>query len=566
MAPLPGMKIAFQDIADPQLRALIGPGSPFELTVNSAGLPAFRGAPRDLSALYRQARNRAAARDSEVLIVGSRRITLRRIFSNADAIRQALGENRSSAHARRVAILLSDAADSMSAFIAVTEMGDSAVLIPACGKAESVSGYLETSNPAVLIVDCDSDLPTYRERNAVVTVRWPLPEKNHPPDGKAPETFLPQPAREIHASDEAVVAFTSGSSGRPKGVRLSHEGIISGLWNMMLSGAWVTRLNGPDRGHSAARRHGAPGATLLVGSMTHVSGYTQLLLRLISPGRLVLVDSWNADEVRKAVIREKATTISGITPAMITELRSGTSGEEKLPIETFNIFGHGLDAHEINGIRSAFPGTRIGVGYGMTETNGAIATSHGSELLNFPGSVGRVVPSVQLKVTDGNGAELPSGAVGRIHVRGSMLMLGYCHEGSITDPPSGRWYFTGDLGYRTETGHLTIVDRASNSGEIRGTLVYAAAIESQIRAWGEADDCAALVLAHDATILVWIVKPSMHRPASESLAVRLAARLGVPTSCLRVIPVEEIPRTSSGKTDRQALRATLKPSSIRTEC
>lgn len=554
------MEAGVEGIPDAQLRALVGPGSPFELVTGSHGLPIFRHAPSTLTSVYRQARNRAAARDSEILIVGSQRITLRRLFSMVDVMQNALGAERSGGDARRVAILLSDPVDWISAFIAITEMGDVAVLIPTRASADRLSAYLEISSPECLITDSGRDLPDYCDGNATVTMRWSRSASSRFVSNLELAASLPGFTRNIDVGDEAIIAFTSGSSGPPKGVRLSHEGVISGLWNMMLSGAWVSRLNAQHEGSSIlARRPKVPGATLVVGSMMHISGYTQVLLRLVSSGRMILVESWDPAEVRRVVIEENATTISGATHAMIMELSSAASSGEALPIEAFNLFGRSLDACALDSIRNAFPCSRTGIGYGMTETNGAIATSHGEELFAFPGSVGRVVPSVQLRVTDRHGAELPPGTVGRIHVRGSMLMLGYCHEVSINDVPSDRWHFTGDLGYLTETGHLTIVDRDSNSGEICGTFVYAAAIESQIRVCGAAEECAAVVLADSATILVWIVELPAPRTSPKNLAIRLAVHLGVPLSCLHIIPVQKIPRTSSGKPDRQSLRAAWNP-------
>lgn len=547
------MKPDHSDIPDAQLRALVGPGSPFELVVGPDGLHDFRHAPLTLASMFRQGRSRACAADSEVLSVGSRSVTLRQLYAIADSLRAALpmaGQERTPG---RVAIVLSDAVEWASALIAIVESGGAAILVPDVENDSQLSHYLNASRPDCVVIDAARPVSNMQMTN-VTSIPWRAPEN---PLWRAESPDVPPG---VTPNGEALIAFTSGSSGPPKGIRLSHRGIIAGLWNMMLSGAWVSRLNARHVDSSARmERPKKPGATLVIGPLAHIGVYAQLLLRLKFPGRLILMKSWEPAEALRIVIAENVTTVSGATAAMIMQLGELRVSGGPLSIETFNLFGSSLDADSISRITEAFPGCRVGIGYGMTETNGAIATSSGHELLLCPGSVGRVIPTVQIKITDRQDNLQPCGRLGRIHVRGSMSMLGYCSDCPSDEDFSRRWYFTGDLGYLDDSGRLTVVDRDSNSGHICGVMVFATVIETLIRASGVAVDCAALVLPDSATILIWIVKAASHRSATsiEDLGGHLAAQLNVPPTCLQIFYVDVIPLTASGKADRQSLRSGL---------
>src|SRR5690606_16520574 len=150
----------------------------------------------------------------------------------------------------------------------------------------------------------------------------------------------------------------SGSSGTPKAAIISHRALLTGLWNMMLAGAWTARRNRQLEGRaSTARPGGGPPSSLLAGPLTHVGGYTHLLLSLNTSARIVLLPSWEAVLAAKLACREEVKSLAGATPRMIRELLGVPLPEgRKLTIESFGLHGSALRSSLVREIRERLPG------------------------------------------------------------------------------------------------------------------------------------------------------------------------------------------------------------------
>jgi long-chain acyl-CoA synthetase len=353
---------------------------------------------------------------------------------------------------------------------------------------------------------------------------------------------------------EAVVAFTSGSSGRPKPVLISQCALIAGLWNMMLAGAWTAKRNRKLE-EAPARPAGGQPSSLLVAPLTHVGGYSHFLLSLATGSRTVITSSWNPARMAGLACREDAKSLVGATPRMILEiLDMPMSGSAVLPIESFGVHGSALRKGLMDEVRKRVPDARFSTGYGLTETSGSIAATGGAELLLVPETCGPVLPTVEIEILDEEGKARSPGNAGEIRIRGAMLFDGY--YGSA--PHSGEkgsldWFLTGDIGVLDQHRYLTLLERGSATIRLGSRGLYCSDIEKYIDdgQWG--DEIVAVGADEGQQLVIGVL--SRQRVDARKLKLQLEHEFRIPGDRITIVCRSELPRTSSGKIDRRALVA-----------
>jgi long-chain acyl-CoA synthetase len=264
------------------------------------------------------------------------------------------------------------------------------------------------------------------------------------------------------AGDDAVILYTSGTTGRPKGAELTHAGLTR---NAELTA--VTLL------------YAGPG-DVIMGCLPlfHVFGLTCALnAAIISGAALTLLPRFDAARALEIIGRDKVTIFEGVPtmyaamlhdPAMAqadaSSLRVCVSGGAALPVEI------------MRGFEQAF-GCIILEGYGLSETSPVASFNH-PDRVRKPGSIGIPVKGVHMRVVDNDGAELPEGEIGEIVIRGHNLMKGYWKNPDATaEAITDGWFRTGDLARVDEDGYFHIVDRKKDLIIRAGYNVYPREIE-----------------------------------------------------------------------------------------
>ncbi|MBI2838097.1 MAG: acyl--CoA ligase [Acidobacteria bacterium] len=246
--------------------------------------------------------------------------------------------------------------------------------------------------------------------------------------------------------DPAVLIYTSGTSGHPKGVLLSHHNIISNA----VSNLCALRFTDTDR-------------TLICLPMTYC--YTivnQMISHLFVGGTLVIGGSvFMASGFLRNVEREKITTFSA-TPATYEILlrSSGIAQSDISSLRLFTIGGEKVSPVSLGKLKKAFPGVSMAVTYGLTEGGPRISTLHVDSLGKKSRSVGKANPNILVEIVDEAGNALPSNQVGEIAIYGSNVMIGYYphHKHSVPLTESG-FLRTGDYGWMDEEGNIHINGR-----------------------------------------------------------------------------------------------------------
>ncbi len=243
--------------------------------------------------------------------------------------------------------------------------------------------------------------------------------------------------------DTAVTIYTSGTTGRPKGVMLSHRNLVSNA----LSGLGTDRVERRDQNQLTvlplAHSYG-----LLVSNVSYLSGAT-----------IVMHPRFDTSAVLSAIERYRINGFAGV-PAMYvallyspdadkydtSSLENCVCGSAPLPVAILEAFEEKY-------------GCRILEGYGLTEAS-TVLTGHGVDMVRKPGSVGKPVDGVELRVVDENDSPVPTGEVGEIIARGANIMQGYYNMPEETSATlRNGWLYTGDMGRLDEDGYLYIVER-----------------------------------------------------------------------------------------------------------
>ena len=284
------------------------------------------------------------------------------------------------------------------------------------------------------------------------------------------------------AYDTAVVLYTSGTTGHPKGAELTHANLIN---NVEVSAADLFQL-GPD--------------DLIFGGLPlfHAFGQTCTLNAAIMTGAsLTVLPRFDAAKALGILADQRVTIFAGV-PTMFSALlhvpdRSGydvsalrlcISGGAAMPVEVLRQFEDAFDCIVLEG-------------YGLSETSPVASFNHpGRE--RKPGSIGTPIRGVEMRVVDASGAEVPQGEVGEIAIRGHTIMKGYLNrpEATAEAVSADGWFRTGDIGRVDEDGYYYIVDRKKDLIIRGGYNIYPREIEEVLYEHPEVAEAAVVGIPH----------------------------------------------------------------------
>ncbi|MFV2007065.1 MAG: class I adenylate-forming enzyme family protein [Longimicrobiales bacterium] len=374
----------------------------------------------------------------------------------------------------------------------------------------------------------DMILATRRARDAAgldpvwVTPLDDLPKPEGEGGGEGGDRASPEPF---------AILWTSGTEGRPHGVCLSSRAFEA------VGAASRTALQS------------GPGARWYASlSLGHVGGLATVLRSIGHRATLVTRGRFDAKELASLVDRGSVTHAS-LVPTMLERLLGAREGRAAPPSLKCLLVG-GAHAPSSLVARALELGYPLALTYGMTETTSQVATAPPSLVRQKPGTVGRPLGGVEVRLTEGS----------EIHVRGPTVAVGYIGDPSPLVDEQG-WYATGDLGRMDEDGHLWITGRCSGRLVTGGVNVDPVEVEEALRrVAGVADAC--VVGLDDAEwgdlVSALIVPDQMAPPDITDVKNRLEAWLSPPKIPRLIRIAAELPRQLNGKVDRLAVRTLLK--------
>ena len=420
--------------------------------------------------------------DRTFLVSGDRRLSYTETLGRAAALAAWLREGCGITRDMRVAIASRNSPEWVIAFLAIQLTGATASLVNSRGTADEIVHALHDTECGLVIADARrAEAVRGRFLGPILTA-----EANGSfltPGGSVID-LSPAPVQLSDAGlgDPAIIMFTSGTTGRPKGAVLDHRGVATFLFGMRHSGAaYLTH---------AARRMGLEPqvlianlpqmATLAIFPLFHVSGASAMLMgALINGGKIVMVDRWDPAEALALIARERITMFQGPPSIFWDVLQCPEFAATDLSsVTNVGIGGQATPPNLLERLREHFPNAAPGGGFGQTETNGAIASGTGGEYLANPKGSGRILPGTEVRVVGDDGADLPFGAVGEIWVRSPLNMIGYWNQPEATAAAfKDGWLRTGDVGSVDADRFITIVDRKKDVIIRGGENIYCAELE-----------------------------------------------------------------------------------------
>jgi acyl-CoA synthetase (AMP-forming)/AMP-acid ligase II len=351
----------------------------------------------------------------------------------------------------------------------------------------------------------------------------------------APAVAL-EPARAV-----ALLPYSGGTTGLPKGVMLTHANVVAGVGQAC-----------------AALKLGPRDTVVAVAPFAHVMGFVITMASALASGAtLVTLAQFAFEPYLELVERHRATVLIGPPPVMAALAGHPAVDDRDLSsVELVVAGGAPVPAEIARAVGERLPGAVVRLGYGLTET-AATATAPDRELAVTSGSVGRAMPSTELRVVDpATGADLGPDEPGELWVRGPQTMAGYLHRPDATAAmiDADGWLRTGDLVVIDEEGQVFVVDRLKELIKVNAFQVAPAELEAVLATHPAVAD-AAVVGRPDATSGEVPVAAVVARDAleAEDLMAWVAARVA-PYKRIRAVRfVDAIPRTPAGKILRRAL-------------
>ncbi|MDG6079843.1 long-chain fatty acid--CoA ligase [Erythrobacter litoralis] len=363
--------------------------------------------------------------------------------------------------------------------------------------------------------------------------------------------------------DPAMILFTSGTTGRPKGATISHANICNAARQLEYIGELGMTMAAERRGISVEliRQHAPPVSPLLIVPMFHISGVTQMISTMQGGGVLAGMRRWDPAVAIDLIERNKVTQVSGPSLVMADLLAQPNAAERMKSVTSMVVAGQASPIALTKRIYKEFPQAGQAAGWGMTELTGTVASCSGPVFAENPGKVGVPLPLVDIEVRRSDGSPADVGEVGELVVRGPTVMSGYWGLDEATAKTfDGEWLLTGDLGTVDERGMLAIVDRAKDMVISAGENIYCAEVERvlamvdhhhEVALFGIPDER----LGERAIAAIVLVDGCVMSPDPEAVKNHAREHLAdykVPTEI--VFDLGPLPRNVTGKVDKAALK------------
>ena len=344
----------------------------------------------------------------------------------------------------------------------------------------------------------------------------------------------------------AVLLFTSGTSGRPRGAMLSHRALLANLRQCLaLDPAPVL----PDD------------VVLLVLPLFHVYGLNSGLGLVAATGaRAVLAERFEPRETLALVRAEGVTNIPGAPPmyvawtALDDELDAVDVGAALRGVRLMASGAAPLSPAVLEQVLTR-TGVAIHEGYGLTETSPVVTSTVATPRVK-PGSVGRPLPGVEVRLVDERGATVDEDDAGEIEVRGDNLFSGYWPDGA-GGPDAEGWWPTGDVAYADDDGDLFLVDRRTDLVLVSGFNVYPREVEDALAEHPHVAEVAVIGVPHPRTgeaVKAYVVARPGTSLTPEVVTTFAASRLARFKRPTIVVLVAELPHSATGKVAKGQLR------------
>jgi len=557
---------------------LDAPGSPLATTtIEVRGFPmkTFAAAPPNLRVLWEMS---AAHADKQYVVYEDERYTYAEVHAQVRKLAAHLVAH-GAGREHRIAIAMRNYPEWVVAYWAGISIGAAIVGMNAWWTPPEMEYALNDSEPVILIADAErlerlQHMPTQRQMH-IISVRT---DRALPADSARWDDIMAAddpgslPVAAIDPDDDATIFYTSGTTGFPKGAQLTHRGSVANIMNLVVMGQTTVLAEqkaiaaGDIPAPAAPPAPPAQSVFMAPTPLFHVTACNCILHpATASGGRVVFTYKWDPGRALELIERERVTNFSGV-PTMSRELLMHPDWQTRDTSSLVGLGGGGaaLQPDLVHKIADALPQGAPSTGYGMTETCGIITANGGRWFIAKPESCGPLVPTLEGKLVDDDGNDLPPGpnTIGILCVRGAPVIKGYLnrHEATADSIREG-WLNTGDIARIDDDGFVFIVDRAKDMVLRGGENVYCSEVETAIYHHDAVAEAAVFGIPDERlgeeVAAVLVLRPG-HDLSETDLQQFLSASLAKHKIPAKVwFRDEPIPRNANGKFLKRELRKEL---------
>lgn len=555
---------------DRSVAVLTEAGRDFELiqcSIDNVDYTMYKNAPQTLQDVYVAA---AIHGDSEFLIYEGERWSFNTLLQQGWSLADALATKHQVAPGDRVGIAMRNYPEWLSAFVAITSMGAVAVPINSWGKAKDLLFAVRDSECKTVFCDqqrFDLMASGLVESNIHAVIARPDPSAVFQ-SGQTLTDFIADsadaspPNINTESEDTAMIMYTSGTTGVPKGAVSTHRAICQAIMNFECM-ATACAMSNPELVGAMLSKGFEPSQMLAV-PLFHVSGLHAIFLTALRAGRkIVMMYKWDTDLALKLIEQERITVLSA-APSMLLQLLESPELERHDTSSLSSLGGGGsaTPAKVAALMREKVKNMYGGTGWGLTETNASGAAFTGQAFIDNPGSAGFCHATVEVKVCDQHGSELPAGTPGHLWIKSPTVVSGYWKRPDANDKSfRDGWFNTEDIGYFDDNGYLYLSDRAKDLIIRGGENIYPAEIEAVLCEHPDVHEAAAFGIADEklgeqvAVVVVPKAGASLTEDALRSFSSQHLATFKVPS---RVTILEQpLPRNPAGKVLKNILKEAI---------
>lgn len=492
--------------------------------------------------------------DKAALVCGETRVTFRQLHEHSSRIATYL-RNSGIKIGDRIAICLPNCCEFVTIFFAVVRCGAIAMPINMRLSSNEISAIIKDAEPVAVFFG-ESERDTVNKLDTAGLQRFFVGDASHPNETPL-ATLLAAEIEPIEVppdADDCMISYTSGTTGRPKGVITTQANYIvaNGFLNAMY---W--RLSADDR-------------VLVTTPLAHRTAFARVGNMAVSGATLYIMPRFDVEEATGIIEAEQITLIS-IVPTvgrMMLPLIEG-SPDRYRSLRVLVATGEAFPVEAKRRIMAALPDLQIFSFFAMTEA-GSLAMLAPQDQLKYSSSVGRVTPGVELRLANEAGEPVPTGEAGEIWVRSGLpgqyllfrtyfrqpdAMRGAFHDG---------WFKTGDIGRFDEDGYLYIVDRKKDMVLSGGYNVYSKEVELVLLRHPGVADAAVIGVPDEIygeSVAAFIELEPEASISADALIKHCAGELASYKKPKHIVFVRELPKNSTGKVLKTELRRTFKNSS-----
>ncbi|CAL9218547.1 unnamed protein product [Arabidopsis halleri] len=360
---------------------------------------------------------------------------------------------------------------------------------------------------------------------------------------------------EISPDDVVALPYSSGTTGLPKGVMLTHKGLVTSVAQQV-------------DGENPNLYFHSDDVILCVLPMFHIYALNSIMLCGLRVGAAILImPKFEINLLLELIQRCKVTVAPMVPPIVLAIAKSPET--EKYDLSSIRVVKSGaapLGKELEDAVSAKFPNAKLGQGYGMTEAGPVLAMSLGFAKEPFPvksGACGTVVRNAEMKIVDPDtGDSLSRNQPGEICIRGHQIMKGYLNNPAATAETIDKdgWLHTGDIGLIDDDDELFIVDRLKELIKYKGFQVAPAELEALLIGHPDITDVAVVAMKEEAAgevPVAFVVKSKDSELSEDDVKQFVSKQVVFYKRINKVFFTESIPKAPSGKILRKDLRAKL---------